>query len=270
MNIEKTEKGQALAPFTKKMDVDSFEDINGIHIYWLGGAGAMINSFGTIIMIDPVLCDFDMPLLRPAPIDPIDVKKLNAILVTHIDKDHYSIKTCKELMSVCKEYHSTFYVSEEMKKEGILGIGHGIKESFYVNDVKITLIPVKHNWQNEMEEYNYRQWNEDEYCGYFIKTHGKSIWIPSDSKLIEEHLHMPNPDVILFDFSDDSWHISLDGAITLANTYPNSDLICIHYGCIDAPTMPAFNANPEVLFSKIKNPERIKVLAPGERFCLHL
>ena len=62
-----------------------------------------------------------------------------------------------------------------------------------------------------------------------------------DSRLLEEHLHMSAPDVILFDFADNDWHITLKGAIQLANTYPNSDLICIHWGCVDAPDMTPFN-----------------------------
>ena len=79
---------------------------------------------------------------------------------------------------------------------------------------------------------------------------------------------MEEPDVILFDFADNDWHITLDGAITLANTYPNTDLICIHWGSVDAPDMTPFNGNPQVLFDKIINPKRIKVLAPGEKYTL--
>ena len=92
--------------------------------------------------------------------------------------------------------------------------------------------------------------------------------MPGDSQLLEEHLHMPDPDVILFDFADNEWHITLDGAIKLANTYPNADLICIHWGSVDAPTMTPFNGNPEDLVERVINPERIRVLAPGEVFVI--
>lgn len=95
-----------------------------------------------------------------------------------------------------------------------------------------------------------------------------TVWLPGDSRLLEEHLNMNEPDVILFDFSDNPWHITLDGAIKLANTYPNSDLICIHWGSVDAPTMSPFNGNPESLIDKVVNPERIKVMAPGEQYIL--
>ena len=151
-----------------------------------------------------------------------------------------------------------------MVKEGIPGIGHDINETFNVNDIKITLTPARHNWQNGSSKYNFREWKEEDYCGFWMETSDGIIWLPGDSKLLEVHLNMPDPDVILFDFADNDWHITLDGAIKLANTYPNADLICIHWGSVDAPSMTPFNGNPEDLLDRVVNPERIQVLAPGE------
>ena len=49
------------------------------------------------------------------------------VLVSHSDNDHYSRATCKNLKSVCKEYHTTFYVASLMKEEcNIDGTGSGI------------------------------------------------------------------------------------------------------------------------------------------------
>ena len=79
---------------------------------------------------------------------------------------------------------------------------------------------------------------------------------------------MPQPDVILFDFADNDWHITLKGAIQLANTYPHADLICIHWGSVDAPDMTPFNGNPQDLYQHVINPKRIYVLAPGEAYHL--
>ena len=75
-------------------------------------------------------------------------------------------------------------------------------------------------------------------------------------------------DVILFDFSEDPYHISLDGAVTLANAYPNAALICIHWGTMDAPDRDPFNGDPSPLPALISHPERLYVLAPGEAFAL--
>ena len=266
--IELNQKGQALAPPTEPIGVSAFENNHMFEIYWLGGGGVMLNCYGTILMIDPVLIGFDMPLLREVPILPKDINKLDALLVTHIDSDHYSQETCKALASVCKEYHSTHYVAEAMRDIKINSIGHDIGESFQIGDIKITLTKTKHNWQNDWEEYQYRTWEEDEYCGYLIEVNEKTVWLPGDSKLITEHFNMKKPDVILFDFSEDDWHITLEGAVRLANNYPKSELICIHYGCIDAPEMAPFNGNPMNLFHKIVHSERIKIVAPGEQYIL--
>ncbi len=220
IKLEVNEKGQVLAPQTQRIGKEAFAAQVQCDIYWLGGGGVLLNSCGTIIMLDPVLKGFDMPLLREVPIVPDEVSKLDGVLVTEI------------------------------------------------GSMQIEVTPVKHNWQNDFPEYAYRNWREEEYCGYLITTGGRKIWLPGDSKLMEEHLHMPAPDVILFDFSQDSWHITLEGAVRLANTYPDSELICIHYGCIDAPDMLPFNGNPEKLFDQVIHPERIRILAPGEKFSL--
>jgi len=267
MKIEKNEKGQALAPQTITMTKDAFEKNDSVDVYWLGGGGAMINSHGTVIMIDPLLEGFDMPLLRESPMLIKDVPCADGILITHIDNDHFSRLTCRGLKDRCASYHAPHYVASVMRdEEGIEGVGHDIHESFEIKNVKITLTEALHNWQNGSKKYGYREWKPEDYCGYYIETEGKKIWMPGDSKLLETQLHKESPDVILFDFADNDWHITLEGAIKLANAYPDSDLICIHWGCVDAPSMTPFNGNPENLVNRVVNPERIKVLAPGEKY----
>lgn len=269
MKINKNEKGQAVAPQTIKMDKTAFEKSNDTKIWWMGSASMMINSHGTNIMIDPLLEGFDMPLLIEMPIMPSEVPHLDGVLITHIDNDHFSRLTCCDLKPVCDSYHAPHYVASEMDKEGLMGTGHGIGESFTVGNIKATLTPARHNWQNGAKKWAFREWKEEDYCGYWMETPDGTIWLPGDSQLLDAHLEMPQPDVILFDFADNSWHITLDGAIRLANTYPNADLICIHWGSVDAPEMTPFNGNPESLVERVINPERIKVLAPGEAYQLN-
>ena len=73
---------------------------------------------------------------------------------------------------------------------------------------------------------------------------------------------------MLFDFSDSEWHFGLDGAIEMANAYPNTPLLLYHWGCVDAPDFPPFNGDPASLSGRVENPYRIVVLAPGESFKL--
>lgn len=260
---------QAVAPQTQPILNDAFAAIDNTEIYWLSSAGIMINSHGTVIMIDPLLEGFDLPLLVDMPIKSSDVPNLDGVLITHCDNDHFSRVTCKNLSKVCKEYHGPHYVAELMNEEGLKGIGHDIYETFKIGNLNIKLTPADHAWQNESSKYSkIRKFKFEDYCGFWIDTPEGTIWLPGDSRLLKEHLEMPSPDVILLDFSDNSWHIGLDNAIKLANTYSNAELILIHWGTVDAPDMNAFNANPESLTGRVVNPERINILAAGEVFKL--
>ncbi len=262
------EKGQAVPGATLPVTATAFAPCDHTQIYWLGNAGVLLNVRGTVIMIDPLLEGFDMPLLFDMPIRPEDVPALDGLLITHIDNDHFSRETCLDLRAVCRGFHAPSYVAEQMREIGIPGAGHEIGERFALGSTGVTLTPAKHDWQNGIPKFNYRVWEERDYCGYWFDTPDGSIWLPGDSRLLESHLHMPEPDVILFDFSDNAWHITLDGAVRLANTYPNAKLVCIHWGTVDAPDMTPFNGNPGSLLGRITNPERLLVLFPGEKMTL--
>ena len=79
-------------------------------------------------------------------------------------------------------------------------------------------------------------------------------------------LQVEQPDVILLDFADNDWHITLDGAVKMCAAYPDALLIPIHWGSVDAPDFSPFNGNPMELAARIVNPERLHVLLPGEKF----
>ena len=169
MDIKINEKEQAVAPKTIKMDHKAFEKTNVTSIYWMGNASMMINSRGTNIMIDPLLEGFDMPLLIDMPMLPKEIPSLDAVLITHIDNDNFSRPTCQDVKEVCQSYHGPHYVAHQMKEEiNIDCIGHDIYELFMINDIKVTLTPAWHNWQNEYSKYNYREWKKEDYCGYLF------------------------------------------------------------------------------------------------------
>ena len=262
----KENKGQARAPKTQPFGKEAFEKAENTTIRWLGNSGLFMNSHGTCIMIDPVLIGFDMPLLIDMPITPQDVPHLDSILITHSDNDHFSRETCKALNEVCDTYHTTNYVAELMTEEQINGgCGHDIYDTFDIGHIHVKLTPADHAWQNELKDQN-RVFQFEDCCGFYINTPDGSIWVIGDSRLLDEQLHMPIPDAILFDFSDQSWHIGLDNAIKLANAYPDTNLIFSHWGSVDASDMEAFNGDPKSLEGRVVNPERIHILAPGEAF----
>lgn len=262
-------KYQAKAPPTKPFGKDAFGSSRETTIRWLGMAGFLINSRGTTIMVDPLLKGFDMPVMINFPVKTEDVPKLDAILVTHSDNDHYSIPTNRDLKSVTKSFHSTMYVDSLMKAEGFPSFGHHPGDKFKVGPVSVTMVAVDHAWQNAYPGTAKRTFKNEDCTGFLIKTPDGIIWAQGDSRLMPEHLTMsPIPDAILFDFSDSEWHFTFEGAVKIANAYPDTPLLLCHWGSVDAPDFAPFNGDPERLKKSIINPDRIHVLAPGQPFTL--
>ncbi len=232
-------------------------------------AGFLINTRGTMVMIDPLLGGFDMPVLIDYPITTAAVPQLDAVLVTHSDNDHYSVPTCRQLAPATAQFHSTQYVNTLMRSEGFPSTGHDIGDSFAIGPVTVTVTPADHAWQNESPGVSSRVFQSEDCCGFWLETPDGTIWAPGDSRLIpDHHLRMPHPDAMLFDFSDSEWHFGLDGAIAMANAYPRTPLLLHHWGCVDAPEFAPFNADPASLTDRVVNPDRIVLLAPGEPFTL--
>ncbi|GAA1974372.1 MBL fold metallo-hydrolase [Microbacterium pumilum] len=269
-SIRVSEDGQAVAPPTEPLGGAAFDDsTDGTALYWLGMAGFLINSRGTLLMVDPVLGGFDMPLLIELPAQTSDISRLDAVLVTHADNDHFSIPTCIDVVPVTGEFHSTNYVAEVMREHGIPGTGHHIGDRFSVGPLSIEVLPADHAWQNDDPEPGTRTFLDEDSCGFWITTPEGTIWAPGDSRLIRDHhLTMPSPTALLFDFSDSDWHFGLDGAVEMANAYPDARLLLHHWGSVDSPDFSPFNGNPEDLFDVVVNPDRIQILAPGEAFAL--
>lgn len=260
---------QARAPRTQPMDAADAVSTNreGTTLWWLGMAGFLINSRGTSVMVDPLLQEFDMPILIDFPLDPAAAPRLDAVLITHSDNDHFSIPTCQSLATNTEAFHSTQYVATLMVQEGLAGHGHDIGAEFEIGPIRVQTTPADHAWQNESPGASDRVFQIEDCCGFWIETPDGTIWAPGDSRLIpEHHLQMPTPDAMLFDFSDSDWHFGLDGAIAMANAYPTTPLLLHHWGCVDAPDFPPFNGDPASLTDRVDNPERIVLLAPGQPY----
>ena len=266
----RSERGQAMAPATLPVGADAFGPSSGTTLTWLGMASFLFNSRGTTLMIDPLLGGFDMPLLIDLPLAAGDVPRLDAILVTHSDNDHFSRSTCRDLAPVTGVFHSTRYVASLAVAEGLeASQGHGIGDEFAVGPMRVTVTPADHAWQNAFPERGERFFADDDACGFWLETPDGTIWAPGDSRLIpEHHLTMPAPDAMLFDFSDSAWHFGLAGAVAMANAYPDTALLLQHWGSVDSPAFSPFNGDPASLYDQVTNPDRIHVLAPGEPFVL--
>ena len=268
MQLFTSPRGQSMPGPTRPLTSADFGPRPDTAVTWLGSAGISLNSRGSTLMVDPLLQDFDMPLLLPPPILPRQVPRLDALLLTHIDNDHFSRSGCLDMKDACRSYHAPRYVSEQIVALGLPGTGHDIGETFQVGCISATLTPARHNWQNGSQKWSYRHWEEKDYCGYWFDTPDGSIWLPGDSQLLPSHLAMPQPDLILLDFSDNEWHITFEGAVRLANAYPQARLLCIHWGSVDAPDWSTFNGDPAALAARVSHPERVLAPAPGESVLL--
>lgn len=268
--IESTNKKnyQARPPATQPFGATAFGPSEETTIQWLGNAGFLINSRGTTLMVDPLLQGFDMPIMIDIPISPQNVPHLDAVLITHADNDHYSIPTLKDLASVTDEFHSTVYVDSLMKNEDFLSFGHNIGDEFRIDSITVKLTPADHDWQNSFPGTANRFFKKEDCAGFWIETPDGNIWATGDTRLMPEHLSMRTPDAIFFDFSDSEFHFTFEGAVKLANTYPNTPLLLCHWGTIDSPDFSPFNGDPENLKDHVINPERIVLLAPGEPYRL--
>ncbi len=263
-------KYQAKAPPTQPFGAEAFKPSNETTVRWLGMAGFLVNSRGTTFMIDPLLEGYDLPLLMKFPILPKEVTHVDAIFATHSDNDHYSIETFNHLKSVTKEYHSTIYVDSLMKNQGLPSFGHAIGDTFHFGHVGVKLTPADHAWQNAYPGASKRHFEPGDACGFWFNTPDGSIWAPGDSRRMPELLHLPAPNLILLDYSEDSvWHFGLEGSAELINAYPNAQVLLGHWGFVDAPDFSPFNGDPERLRKLSINPERIHVLAPGQPFTLN-
>lgn len=274
------ERYQAQAPATIPLPPDAFEDGGETAVYWLSASGVLINSHGYTLMIDPLLSIVsDDPaigetselLMTAPPIMATQVNKLDAVLYTHTDSDHLGPITAKELMKIETQFHGTPYVIDELMRLGVAGeraFSHTPGEMFRLGNLVVTLTPAFHPHQLFNTNFDHYFGPED-CCGYKITTPDGVIWIPGDSLLMPEHLQMQGVDLLFIDFSDNASHFGLDFAIGLANVLEESEMIAYHFATFYGPDHDWCNADPGKAIPRLRHPERLHVLAPGEKYRLH-
>lgn len=249
-----------------QMTSSAFDPTDNISIYWICNGGVLLNIKGTIVMIDPLLEGFDMPLFEEVPLKIEDVDHVDAILITHCDNDHFSKQTLLDLKNKCDMIHTTKYVASLCLELGLKATGHDIGDVFKVKDVEIEMTPADHAWQNENAKYSkIRHYMPEDYCGFLVKTTKGKIYMPGDSRLLSKQLEYEDVCVLLLDISDSHWHIGRQNLPILVNAYPKAVLLPIHWGCVQSD-MKEFNGNPDILYDFVTDRKRIKILALGEKY----
>lgn len=274
---------------------ETLKDNNETAVYWLSAAGVLINSHGTIILVDPCLVytpgnppinETGDELLVVPPISVEDLPKVDAVLYTHADCDHLGGETLKALAAKFPDlqFHGTLYTcfgkalpgTKPMAEYDIPKnrcIQHKVGETFFVGDVRITLTPADHSWHLDPDaafnaSYDPVSFSFGDCCGFRIETKDGIVWHPGDTRLLSDHFRMRDVDLCFFDAGNDGWHFGNDGIVRLFNRLTDTQFIYYHGGTVYDPEKAAFNGDPTKLMDRLNDPKRLHVLAPGEVYVL--
>lgn len=268
------------------LEID-FENNHETAVYWLSSAGVFINSHGTTIMIDPNIALMSenpnisevqgFEQLTMPPILGTEVKKLDAVLLTHADLDHLGIKSVINLLPSGCLYHSTDYVCKELVRLGISPDRvrkHPAQDCFMIGNVKVEMTPAYHPWQQGQPEWNDYVYKMEDCTGFKLYTEDGIVWDPGDTLLLDEHFQHKDADLMFIDFGDDAndvsktYHFGRKDAIKLADSMPETDLIMFHWGTFYAPDFSWCNCNPQDVKPLLRRPERFLSYSPGEKYVL--
>ena len=228
---------------TKKLGASFFDKREDTAVTWLGMAGALINSRGTIVLIDPLLTavnsgdqlksESGYKFKIALPVEAGDIPRADVVMYTHADNDHFGKMTVKTLAERTKcrfiAPRPVRKMLEELGVEGDRIIAARDFTSIPVGDTEITVTPALHDWQEE------NPWKRGDCCGYLVRTPDGSIWHPGDTRLIDELLEVKDVDVLFFDVAAVNAHLGPAGSAKLAETSGAKIMIAYHYGTFDLP-----------------------------------
>lgn len=262
---------------TIELTEKDFADNGETAVYWLTGAGVMINSHGTVIMIDPVLgyshsepsySECYLQLLVKPPISPDRVKHLDAVLYTHADEDHCGTHSFHTLKKVTDKFYTSLFVTQLLRPHGLAPEKRNIvkpNDSFFVGNMEIDVTPCDHAWQMGRKDYDI-QYGYNDCLGFKIKTQDGTIWVPGDTRPMPEHDAIQDIDLLFIDFSHDKMHWGFENAIKIADRL-DTEMIMYHYGTYLSDA-GCYSADPEEAVQRLKHPEKLHLLAPGEKYVI--
>lgn len=272
-------KYQWFAPETVKMSDADFDDNGDTSVYWLTGAGVMINSHGTIILVDPCITvnngmceDTDLKFMRFPPISAEEIPKVDAVLYTHADFDHTGLFTMLTLVkNTDVKFYGTACTCREIVKRGVPEnrcVSYSIGDGFDIGSVRAELTICDHGWMLDPEKPEKADFVYDmgDCCGFKFTTSDGIVWCPGDTILLSPHFTMKDVDVAFLGVDDDLWHMGSKNAARLYNALDKTEMIVYHCGTYDAPELPYCNGDPADVIKRVKDPSRLRILAPGQKY----
>ena len=169
-----------------------FDERQNTLVTWLGMAGALVNSRGTIIFIDPLitegaepgLCESGLRRLISPPIWSHEVPKADIVCYTHADGDHFGKPTASMLDdNLAPKFLAPPPVAAQLRELDVEEERLMIAKDFAsisFGDVEITVTPALHDYQAV------NPWKRGDCCGFLIRTQDGTIWHPGDTRLIPE------------------------------------------------------------------------------------
>lgn len=274
------------APETKNMGPEIYEKRDCTTLWWLTGGGFMINSRGTILLVDPIIsyngsneneCETGTVMLARLPIQAKDLGYADGVFYTHSDGDHCGSITASELSN---RIHVKSFGPPPVY-ERLIQMGISWKEvqmcragdCIQISDIEIYPVPADHPHQfydRYLTGKAEKVFRPGDCVGYIIKTMDGTIFFPGDTRLMEYHLFLKDlVDVLILDVSFCHYHLSPEGAIVLANELDHAYLLPCHYGTYQDEKIPGYYGNPKNVLEKVRNGEkRGRILAPGEAFSI--
>lgn len=274
---------QAKAPEPIPMTAEAFSDTGDTAVYWLTGAGVMINSHGTVLMVDPILslASLDPPLSEVEgtpqyvmpPISPEDVGNIDAVLYTHADADHLGPMTVAALAKRDLLFHGTPNVRQRLLELGVLEeriVAHPPLDRFDIGCITVQMTPADHPWQLDFPETQPYVYKPEDCCGYKFYTPDGVVWDPGDSRFLPEHLDNQDVDLLFMDFEDNSpsHHFGTEAALQIVNHLSTAQVVMFHWGTYYAPEKCWYAADPAMVRHRIEHRERFIEPHPGEKVLL--
>lgn len=235
------------------IDQSFFEARDRTLFAWLGGAGVLINSRGTIAMIDPLisliqsddgfLAETGHRLLIDLPIHAKQVPRLDVVLYTHADGDHFAEPTARTLNDRLRPvFVAPPPVLQRVEQMGVEQRRTRLASEnarWMIGSLSITVTPAMHDWQPT------DPWKRADCCGFVVSTPDGVIWHPGDTRLIDELREVTNVDVLFFDVAQVKTHLGPAGSAQLARTCGATELVAYHYGTYDVPPGGPFGGDPD-------------------------
>ena len=275
---------QAKAPDPIPMTAEAFADNGDTSVYWLTGAGVLLNSHGTTIMIDPILSliSMDPPLSEVEetpqyvmpPMSAEDVPHLDAVLYTHADDDHMGSITVGILAKKGIAFHSTEWGCHRLAELGVPAqqlFAHPPMDRFDIGCITVQMTAADHPWQLDFPELNLRVYQPEDCCGFKFYTQDGVRWHPGDSKFLPEHLDNEDVDLLFMDFEANSplHHFGTEAALQIVNHLRTAEVIMFHWGTYYAPEKCWYAADPAMVRDRIENFDRWIEPHPGEKVLIH-